>query len=215
MINFKLQLSADRLATEKVGHPEPLFRTNISGAITGDSIMKHLTIAQKGIIRIKNLKGGMLDKHHSEETKRKIRESMKGHRNALGHKHTQESRRKMSVIAKKQKRRPPYEMVTAESHKKQGLAVCGANNPSWKGGVTPLRTKILGSPEYKSWRKQVFERDSYTCQECGQRGMVLQAHHIKRFAEYPELRFDTNNGQTLCIDCHRATDTYGGKKLCV
>jgi 5-methylcytosine-specific restriction endonuclease McrA len=47
---------------------------------------------------------------------------------------------------------------------------------------------------------------------------VLQADHIKPFAHHPELRFDVNNGRTLCVPCHRKTDTYGGRsraKVCV
>ena len=39
----------------------------------------------------------------------------------------------------------------------------------------------------------------------------LQVDHIKPWALYPELRYATNNGKTLCVSCHRNTDTWGGK----
>ena len=58
-------------------------------------------------------------------------------------------------------------------------------------------------PEYKEWRKAVFERDNYTCQHCLQRGCRLNAHHIMPFARYPELRFSVNNGISLCESCHK------------
>lgn len=84
----------------------------------------------------------------------------------------------------------------------------GEKNNFWKGGITPLHKKIRGSKEYKDWRTEVFKRDNYTCIECKSHGITLQAHHIKPFAYYPELRLVINNGQTLCIDCHKKTDTY-------
>ena len=87
----------------------------------------------------------------------------------------------------------------------------GKNNPSWKGGITPIHTAIRNSFEYEDWRKSVFEKDLYTCQECGKIGGMLHADHIKPFALYPDLRFDINNGRTLCIYCHRKTNTYGGR----
>lgn len=71
-----------------------------------------------------------------------------------------------------------------------------------RGGVTPLRTILNGRPEYKQWRKSVFERDHYTCLICGNVGGYLQAHHIKLFSKYPESRYDVNNGITMCKACH-------------
>lgn len=85
----------------------------------------------------------------------------------------------------------------------------GAENNKWKGGITPLNHVIRTSAEYESWRKAVFKRDDYTCQECGQYGRQLNADHIKPFATYPEYRFDIENGRTLCASCHRKTPTWG------
>ncbi len=63
-------------------------------------------------------------------------------------------------------------------------------------------------PELKIWRTQVFARDNYTCQKCGQIGGRLEAHHLKRWVDYPELRFTLYNGQTLCKDCHSKTNKH-------
>src|SRR3990167_7364961 len=84
-------------------------------------------------------------------------------------------------------------------------------NPNWNGGIYPHHKAIRHSLEYKLWREAVFKRDNYTCIWCGERGKFLNADHIKPFALFPELRFAIDNGRTLCIDCHKTTDTYGGK----
>ncbi len=76
--------------------------------------------------------------------------------------------------------------------------------------------KVRQSAKYKSWRTLVFERDNYTCVQCGGhnyegrgKSLALHADHIKPFALYPELRFEIANGRTLCVPCHKKTGTYG------
>lgn len=61
------------------------------------------------------------------------------------------------------------------------------------------------STEADNWRKAVFERDGYRCRKCGEKGGYLEAHHIKPFAYFPELRFELSNGLTLCEKCHNKT----------
>lgn len=102
-----------------------------------------------------------------------------------------------------------------ETKKKMSLSGRGEHNGdkawNWKGGVSRAYKTGYYSVEYKKWRLAVFERDKYKCQGCEQVGGYLTAHHIKSFAQYPELRFELDNGITLCDECHKLTDNYGGK----
>lgn len=96
-----------------------------------------------------------------------------------------------------------------ETRMKISLAVRGEKSGNWKGGIWAKNLGERGRIEYKLWREAVFKRDNYICQFCGERGGILNADHIKPFAYFPELRFSIDNGRTLCVDCHRKTDTYG------
>ena len=81
-----------------------------------------------------------------------------------------------------------------------------------------LNRRIRYSKKMKLWRLGVFARDDYTCQNCGARNgngkaVILHADHIKPFALFPELRFELSNGRTLCVSCHKKTDTFGRKPI--
>ena len=90
---------------------------------------------------------------------------------------------------------------------------------------TSLSRKIRNVIESRQWRDDIFTRDDFTCQGCNVRGGKLHAHHIKALAkilrEYKitslkqaldcaEL-WSINNGVTLCVDCHKKTDSYFNK----
>jgi len=98
---------------------------------------------------------------------------------------------------------PETRRILSRNAKIQGLGkVYGFKHPNWKGGLSSSNGKIRTSGEYVEWRNKVYQRDSWSCQQCGQVGGGLNAHHIMSFSAYPSLRFDISNGITLCESCH-------------
>jgi hypothetical protein len=105
--------------------------------------------------------------------------------------------------------------TSPETRLKQRLArlgrFSGIFSPSWKGGITPKNLALRTSDKFKQWRRDIFIRDKFTCRKCGLSHTYITAHHIKSFAYHPDLRFDINNGITLCKECHKETDNYAGR----
>jgi 5-methylcytosine-specific restriction endonuclease McrA len=154
-------------------------------------------------------------KKHSEETKNKIRiRRLKNPTRYWLGKH----------IPKEMKDKISKTMIEEKTTSRE-------NSPNWKGGVTQIRKAIEGSTQYKQWRQQIFIRDSFTCQKCGDKGGGnLEAHHKKSLSELrQEARtllplfnlydacilytpfWDISNGITLCKKCHKKI-TFGNKK---
>lgn len=173
----------------------------------------------------------------SEETRRKMSEAKRGEKHPnFGKKFSPSTLKKMSE-AKKGKNHPWFgkhlplstrekirkassgqgngmwgKHLSAEARRKIGDGSRGAKSHFWKGGITPAHIIARTSPEYKKWRDAVYARDGYLCVIGGKdHGNELQADHIKPFSLFPELRFVIENGRTLCVDCHKKTDTYAGK----
>jgi len=66
-----------------------------------------------------------------------------------------------------------------------------------------LNVKKRISYKYRKWRENVLIRDNYTCMDCGDKEKVMHVHHIKPFATNENLRYEMDNGITLCPSCHR------------
>ena len=77
----------------------------------------------------------------------------------------------------------------------------GPANANWKGGITNPNQKKRNDPRIKEWRQAVFERDKFTCQDCGAKG-YLQAHHIVPISKDLSKAFNVENGKTVCVSCH-------------
>lgn len=124
-----------------------------------------------------------------------------------GRKHSRSAKEKQSKA--KKGRRISMSQRIAISAKQQDISVS-----DWKGFVTAESERMRKSKKWRQWREAVFRRDNWTCQDCGVRGGELHPHHIESKATRPELMFDVQNGQALCVECHKKTETYGKHSRC-
>jgi len=162
------------------------------------SLGKHWKLSKETKIKIGNANRG---KKHSKDFGLAISKRRKGK------KHSEKTKKKMALNSSR------YWLG------KRRLDISGEKCHFWRGGRVLLKNKIRSSYKYRQWRSDVFTRDNFTCQECGERGGYLEVHHIKRFSEIiVENRIKTleealnceelwniNNGETLCRKCHNPT----------
>jgi 5-methylcytosine-specific restriction endonuclease McrA len=68
------------------------------------------------------------------------------------------------------------------------------------------KRRDYNDPIYKEFRLKVLKRDKYTCQMCKKKGkrVRLNVHHIMKWSSAASLRYDTDNGITLCSTCHKS-----------
>lgn len=158
-----------------------------------------------------------------QSIKSRIKRSLKMKKNPvkywLGKKHNKKHRNNVSRALKGR-------IKTEEHIRNQAISLSKR-----KGGITPIHNLIRNLKNTDIWRESIFKRDNYTCQECYIRGVYIEAHHIKQFSkilseflkEYDQFSpvedketllrlatkykpfWNTNNGITLCKDCHNKT----------
>ena len=122
---------------------------------------------------------------------------------------TPDSRRKAGFsisLHMKQGLIPKPPTPTPATRKKMGLSIRGSKNGNWIKDRTQVKHSRFNCSERElnsTWRKDVFERDNFTCQKTGAMGGQLQAHHIESYASNPDLRLNRDNGITLSLEAHR------------
>lgn len=131
-----------------------------------------------------------------------------------------EARAKMSVAAKGRPSPMKGRKHSLQSRRKMSRAAFG--KPKSALPKLSFKERLRRTTVYKSWVKVILQRDDYTCQFCFKRGVPLQVDHIIPFAvlvrrlnitSYFQAYSSTvlwsqANARTLCIDCHKTTDSY-------
>ena len=82
----------------------------------------------------------------------------------------------------------------------RGLTIRGENHFNWKGGLAFRKKKDeRNDSAYNAWVIQVKRRDEGECKLQSSNCMGYKVvHHILSWSEYPEERYNINNGITLC-----------------
>jgi hypothetical protein len=153
-----------------------------------------------------------MGRKQTPETIEKIRKANKGQKRSL------EARRKMSLskmgaknprwgkkFSEEELEKMRFRKVSEETKEKIRIAMQGSQHYRWVEDRTKLKTDRNKSydTQYKYWMINVKNRDGWQCkinnEDCFGR---LEARHILSWKEYPELRYNIDNGITLCKHHH-------------
>jgi len=163
-------------------------REKMSKALIGNKRALGCKCSEENKKRISSLHKG---KKVSKETLKKM--SLSSPKVWLGKKFSEEHKKKIGIsnLGKK---------MSADAIRKMKESKRGENHWRWYKDRTKLKKQEdRRTSAVHEWRKNIYERDNWECRinnkECNGR---IEAHHILNWVDYPELRYDINNGVTLC-----------------
>ena len=159
----------------------------------------------------------------TEEHKQRIREFMTGNTPGnKGKKMSAESSRMKSVNNAR------YWLGKKRPNQFRNKGKFGKKHPRWvEDKNIPLYKAIRNHFKYHKWRLEIFKRDNFTCVLCGKKSPriihadhypirfidIVRGNNINTLDEADACKdfWDTKNGRTLCVPCHKKTDTWGGR----
>lgn len=117
--------------------------------------------------------------------------------------HTEETKKHLSQIHKgmhyspETEFKPGHTLTKAEKHW------------NWKGGVDDMIQERTSSAWWRKLRKEIYQRDNWTCQFCGIHcsGRNIACHHIIK--ERLGGAHKQENLVTVCRRCHNLLDLHG------
>lgn len=121
--------------------------------------------------------------------------------NKKGFRHTQETKDKISKNSAKFYLGKKLSREHVENMMKNQIYYSGEKSRRYVKDRSKLKINRRHSYDSlcKEWAKKIKNRDHWKClmsnPDCSGR---LEAHHILSWRDYPELRYDVNNGITLC-----------------
>lgn len=75
-------------------------------------------------------------------------------------------------------------------------------NPNKSQEERDLYKKKHRCLEFKQWSHKIKELYNFKCQICDEHRRRLESHHLNGWAQFPDQRFDLENGVCLCKECH-------------
>lgn len=179
---------------------------------------------------------GMKGKHHTKESREKMSKAvLKNHANYWkGKPRSEETKEKIRLahLGKKQTKESIEKRVRKIKGKKRSektrikISLAHTKEKEFTGFKRTFNKRLRGNLKYIEWRKAVYERDNYTCQDCFRKNLYLMAHHIiflndilkqnniisLEQAENCKELWDLDNGITLCVKCHQKK--HQNMKIC-
>jgi hypothetical protein len=105
-----------------------------------------------------------------------------------------------------------HRLAMSRARRVSGLS-SGEKNGNWQGGVSSANLRGRSKAAYFDWKNAVLANAVWKCQgcsldhghvcECCGHRVLLHAHHVKPYANHPQLRYDVSNGLALCERCHK------------
>lgn len=167
---------------------------------------------------IEKIRQSQIGRKFTPEHREKLRLAHLGKPLSFSHKANVVKKLRQNAIKKGQSFEEAFGIEVAKALKqkmrlaKLGLKMPWNSIPERRGELAPRwikdRTKIKRQEErggrlHKEWSKSVKNRDKWKCKMLnGECSGKLIAHHILPWKDYPELRYDINNGITLCHAHH-------------
>ncbi len=151
-----------------------------------------------------------MGRYVSLETRKKMSISQKGKHFYWSGKHlSEETKRKMSESRKGRKLSEKHKINISKAKKGKANVHCkGKNSWNWIEDRTKLAKYLNGneyrnSPASREWALSVKIRDGFKCRIADNncKGKVI-AHHIFSWKDFPNLRYNINNGISLCLAHH-------------
>lgn len=164
---------------------------------TGEKISLALKGKRKSPEHIEKVRLANLGKKRTAEQRRRMSESH------LGSVLSAVTRKKLSVAtstAHRDGRIPSLTLDAQEKGRKKSSMLVGPLHPNWISDRSTLaRRNQQRTAADLTWSNTVRRRDKWKCAlsspECCGR---LEAHHIEPWKDSPDLRYDVDNGITLC-----------------